>query len=211
MKTIYSVMDELTNSQKLMEDIKTTLRTIDPDYPEEEAKFNTACALFLQKAAALTIPSPAAYLQAHELDFVSSIIYIAGQGFKLNLDIFNHPVHALLLQQCDFEDLNRERMLDSVPGVQEAQKTIDVFHNALRQMPESTVKEIRALTDEITSMYSYLKTFGYKLAHYFGFILADHLLPYVLPGYRQDPINTTKYHRKVTKYLKIDLDKLLRT
>lgn len=208
MRTIDSVMDELTNVDKLIEDMKATLRAIDPEFPEEEARFNAACALFLDKVGDTITPSATAYLKAHELDFVSSMIYIAGQGFKLNLDIFQNPANALFLQQCEFEDLNRERMLGSVSGVREAWQTINAFSDAVRQLPEKEASEIRELTEGITSMYSYLETSGYKIAHYFGFVLADRFLPFVLPGYHRDDVNTMRYNREVKDYLKIDLDML---
>lgn len=208
MRTINSVMDELTNTEKLIEDMKATLRAIDTEFPAEEAQFNTAKKLFLEKVGDRFTPSASEYLKAHELDFVSSMIYIAGQGFKLNLDIFMNPANVLFLQQCEFEDLNRERMLATVPGVQKAWKTINAFSDMVRKLPEAEAEDIRSLTDGITSMYSYLETAGYKIAHYFGFVLADRFLPYVLPGYHRDDVNTMRYYREVKDYLKIDLDKL---
>ena len=208
MRTIDSVMNELTNVDKLIEDMKVTLRTIDPEFPAEEAKFNTARSLFLERVGNRTIPSAEEYLKAHDLDFVSSMIYIAGQGIKLNLDIFNNPANSLFLQRCEFEDLNRERMLGSVPGVRRANETLNAFSAFVRQLPPADAEEIWSYTEDITSMYSYLETAGYKIAHYFGFVLADRFLPYVLPGYHSDSCNTLDYNRQVRDYLQIDLDRL---
>lgn len=209
MKTVYSVMEEITNSDTLMENTKATLRIIDPNFPEEEARFNAARALFLDKVGDSITPSAQEYLKAHDLYFASSILYIAGQGFLLNLDIFRQPAHSLFLHRCEFEDLNRERMLGSVPGVQEAGKTLEAFREALREKPEAEAAQIQLLTEDITSMYSYLETSGYKLAHYFGFALADRLLPFLLPGYHCDPVNSSWYHRSVAEYLHVDLNKLV--
>ena len=208
MRTIDSVMDELTNVDKLIEDMKFTLRTIDPDFPAEEAKFQKAKELFLERVGNRVTPSAEEYLKAHDLEFVSSMIYIAGQGFKLNLDIFNNPATSLFLLRGEFEDINRERMLGSVPGVRTACRTITEFCDAVKRLPEAEKEEIFSLSDDVTSMYSYLETTGYKLAHYFGFVLADRFLPYVLPGYHCDSVNTLHYHRIVRDYLDVDLDKM---
>lgn len=208
MRTIDSVMDELTNVDKLIEDMKVTLRTIDPEFPTEETKFLKAKELFLERVGNRVTPSAEEYLKAHDLDFVSSVIYIAGQGFKLNLDIFNNPATSLFLLRGEFEDINRERMLGTVPGVRSACKTITEFCDAVNKLPPAETEEIFALTEDITSMYSYLETAGYKLAHYFGFVLADRFLPYVMPGYHCDSVNTLHYHRIVRDYLDIDLDKM---
>lgn len=208
MRTIDSVMNELTNVDKLIEDVKATLRAIDPDFPAEEANYNAARALFLDKVGDRITPSASEYIKAHELDIAASIIYIAGQGFKLNLDIFQNPANALYLRNCDFEDLTRERMLGSVPGVQRAWETINAFSDAVRKLPVAEAEEIHGLTEGIISMHSYLETAGYKLAHYFGFVLADRFLPYVLPGYHSDSVNTMRYNREVRDYLNVDIDKL---
>ena len=208
MRTIDSVMSELTNVEKLIEDMKVTLRTIDPEFPAEEEKFLKAKAVFLERVGDRVTPSAEDYLKAHDLEFASSMIYIAGQGFNLNLDIFNNPATSLFLLRGEFEDINRERMLSTVPGVRNACKTITEFCDAVKRLPEAEKEEIFSLSEGVTSMYSYLETTGYKLAHYFGFVLADRFLPYVMPGYHCDSVNTLHYHRIVRDYLNVDLDKM---
>ena len=64
------------------------------------------------------------------------------------------------------------------------------------------------LTEDITGFYSYLQTSGYKIAHYFGFRFADLFLPYVIPGYVDDSVNTGYYRRTLQEYLDIALDRL---
>ena len=64
------------------------------------------------------------------------------------------------------------------------------------------------LTDGITSFYGYLETTGYKLAHYFGFRLADLFLPYVIPGYTNDSVDTMYYQSDLKKYLRIDVERV---
>ena len=153
-------------------------------------------------------PTPVDFLHALEQKFASSIIYITGQGFKLNLDIFQNPAFSLFLRSGEFEDITRERMLVSFPGVQKAQEVICAFYDTLRTLPAVQAQEIRNLTNAIAELYSHMESAGYKLAHYFGFVLADRFLPYLIPGYHSDPVNTLCYQRMLSDYLEIDIHKL---
>ena len=101
----------------------------------------------------------------------------------------------------DFEDFHRERRMHTLPEVQKALETINAFCEALRTLPE----EKRDLTDGITEFMSYLETTAYKLAHYFGFILADKFLYYVIPGYASDSVTTMLYARDLRDYLQLDI------
>lgn len=206
MKTVESVITALTNTDQIMAEVEVILREIDPNFIEEEKQFNTACKQLLTKFDGHTTPSVSAYLQAYRAKFVSSIIFIAGQGLQLNAEIFYKPVNALFLQKCDFEELHRERLLGTLPNVQAANKVVADFSNAARTHPNAG--EIQMLNESVISMYSYLQTVGYKLAHYFGFLLADKLLPYIIPGYQRDPVNTFQYNREISEYLGINIDKL---
>lgn len=47
-----------------------------------------------------------------------------------------------------------------------------------------------------------------KLAHYFGFVFADHFLEHVIPGYYRDMVTTMQYDWALREYLKIDISKL---
>lgn len=178
MKTIKTVMAELTDTKLLMEQLRQTLREIDPAYPEEEEKF-------LRAAEALKKASPAAeeYLAAREKELACGIIYAGWLGFQLNGDCFASPVNKLLLKG-DHEELCRESRMHTLPGVQEALAVIRAFH-----VPE----EQQDAVEEIIGYYAYLKTVAYKLAHHFGFCLADEFLRCVIPGYTNDPALTAQY------------------
>lgn len=81
-----------------------------------------------------------------------------------------------------------------------ARDTIHAFYKVLRE----NYRDRLDLTEDITDFYSYLQTSGYKIAHYFGFRLADQFLPYVIPGYTDDRVNTGHYRRTLQEYLDID-------
>lgn len=208
MRTIDSIVNELTNSQKLIEDLTEMLRIVDSGFPAQEAGFQASRTGFLEEVGNRITPSAQEYLDALELDYASSVIYMAGQGFQLNLETFRNPSASLFLVQGDFEDITRERMLGMVPGVQKAWDIIHAFRTAVRQLPEADAEKIHAVSEGICEWYAYLQTVGYKLAHYYGFVLANRLLPYVLPGYHADEVITFRYRGRLENYLELNLVKL---
>lgn len=208
MYTITSAVKAITSTDNLLNALKDVLRNIDPEYSAEEKRFNNARRLLQKEVGNTVSPSAEAYLQAQDDALAASLLYIAGQGFKLNVDIFNNPANALFLQQFEFEDLNRERILSSLPAVQESEITIMAFHNTLQNTLLAQSDSIRKAMEDIGEMYAYLQTSGYKLAHYCGFVFADRFLPNVMPGYHFDSVNTGNYHRTLQNYLNVDLAKL---
>lgn len=208
MYTITSVVNAITSTNNLLNELKSILQNIDPEYPAVEKQFNTARRLLLKEVGNTVFPSAAEYLQAQDDALAASLLYIAGQGFKLNIDIFNNPANAMFLQRFEFEDLNRERILTCLPAVQESETTIMAFHDALQNTLLAQSESIWKAMEDIGEMYAYLQTSGYKLAHYCGFIFADRFLPSVMPGYHFDSVNTGCYHRTLQNYLNIDLAKL---
>lgn len=203
MKTIETMLHQLTDAKTVMQDVQDTLRIIDPEFQAEEDNYLKAVKDLERELGDTISPSVSEYLGAKEAEFAAAIIYIGWQGFQFNLDIFQNPVNALLLNG-DYEDLHRERRLGTLPDVKRAQVVIEAFDAEVKKLPE----EKRNLTDGITEFYTYLETTGYKVAHYFGFRLADRFLPYVIPGYSRDDTITFQYAGGLKDFLKIDLDRM---
>jgi len=189
MKTVDTVIHQLTDPTPILWEVREILRTLDSDYPEEESQFLRAAANLEQEIG----PSAKEYLAALEREFESDILFAGWQGFKLNLDCFTNPVNKLLLRE-DFEDLHLEYRMPTLPMAQEARRSIDAFMKSLPQ-------EKHYLTTGINSYYSYLQTTAYKLAHYFGFRLADRFLPFVVPGFKEDSVVTSEYRHEIESAL----------
>ena len=66
-------------------------------------------------------------------------------------------------------------MLHTLPATHNALRTISAFY---KQNARSNNMDL----DDISGYYAYLRTAGYKLAHYFGFSLGDDLFYYLIPG-----------------------------
>ena len=203
MKTVQTMLGQLTDPKTIMAEIRETLRTIDPEFFDTEVKYLAAASNLEKELGNSITPSVGEFLSAKEDEFVSEIIYIGWQGFQLNMDIFHAPINAIMLRG-DYEELHRERRLGTLPMAEKARDTINAFYEVLREKYRDKLD----LTEDITGFYSYLQPSGYKIAHYFGFRLADQFLPYVIPGYVDDSVNTGYYRRTLEEYLDIDIDRL---
>ena len=203
MKTVQTILGQLTDPKTIMAEIRETLRTIDPEFFDTEVKYLAAASNLEKELGNSITPSVSEFLAAEEEEFVTEIIYIGWQGFQLNMDIFHAPINAIMLRG-DYEELHRERRLGTLPMAKKARDTINAFYEMMRE----NYRDKLDLTEDITGFYSYLQTSGYKIAHYFGFRLADLFLPYVIPGYVDDSVNTGYYRRTLQEYLDIAIDRL---
>lgn len=182
---IDTFFSQVTNPKQILGKAKVLLNRVSPHFSEEEMKYDKAVEQ-LKKAVSNIIPSAEEYLTALEESYGYELLYICWQGFQYNLDCFYSPVNALLLQG-DFETLHCERRLHTLSHTQKARMTVTAFHKALKEAGLS------ALTEEIDEFYTAIAVEGYKLAHYIGFLFADHFLPLVIPGYTPDSVITNTY------------------
>lgn len=203
MKTVQTILQQLTEPKTILQELRETLRIIDPKFFDTEVKYLAAASNLEKELGGSITPSVSEFLAAKEQEFTAEIIYIGWQGFQLNIDIFNAPINALMLRG-DYEELHRERRLGTLPMARKSRETINAFYEVMREKYGDKMD----LTDDITSFYSYLETTGYKLVHYFGFRLADQFLPYVIPGYTDDSVNTMYYQSDLKKYLGIDVERV---
>lgn len=203
MKTIETVLRSMTDAKAITQDMLDTLREMDPEFPEMESRFHQASTELQHRLAGKTVPSACEYLAAKETAFGMELLCIGWQGFQLNLDIFRNPVNALRLKE-DYEDMHCEHQLGTLPTARKARETQRAFYAALKELPE----EIWELTDGVNEFYAYLETAGYKIAHYFGFRLAEAFLPYAVPGYTAGHGDARRYSAELKRYLQTDLSRV---
>lgn len=185
MITIESFFNQVTDPKQILASIKEMLAAVNPQFAMEEQKYRKAVKKLLESVGSVH-PSAEEYLSALEERYGYELLYIGWQGFQYNLDCFNAPVNAMMLNG-DFEDLHRERRLHTLTSTQQANLTINAFHTVLKE------NSLLDLTDAISSFYTTIETEGYKVAHYFGFLFADRFLPLVIPGYTPDSVLTNTY------------------
>ena len=176
------------------------LRKIDPNFAQEELQYLAAVEALKEGIGETVSPSASDYIAAREQEIGAELIYVGWLGFQQNVECFQNPMNTMFLKM-DYEDFHRERRMHTLPEVQKALGTINAFYEVLRTLPE----EKRNLTEGITEYMSYLETTAFKLAHYFGFILANQFLYHVIPGYANDSVTTMLYARDLRDYLQLDL------
>ena len=191
MLTVGSLFNQVADPKQILASIQEILAEINPQFSAEEQKYRHAAKKLLTSVEGVS-PSAVEYLEALEVRYGYELLYIGWQGFQFNLDCFNSPVNALMLNG-DFEDLHRERRLHTLSHTHQLQEVINAFQDALKKSNRLE------LTDDISDFYCTIETEGYKIAHYFGFLFADRFLPLVVPGYTPDSVITNTYSLLLSK------------
>lgn len=122
----------------------------------------------------------------------SVLLYCGGLGFKANLDHFYDPVVRDFLA-VDTEVYLRESIAHTLPDYIQAQAVRNRFYATLS--PEQ-----RTLYTDVLVYNSHLETVGPKLAHYYGYLLGNALLPRITPGYQPDHAHTLRYRKMLEEY-----------
>lgn len=126
------------------------------------------------------------------LQCASDLLFSGLLGLKANLDNFIDPVARNFLD-VDSEVYLREETAHRLPEYERAQKIRDRFYSLLTPAQ----KEIY---ENVITYNSHLETIGPKLAHYYGYLLGNELLPRVVPGYHSDPVLTMRYTAMLEGY-----------
>jgi len=191
MKKITETMSKILDFSAVMEELTTAFKEMDPDFQNIEDAFSEA-----SKSLVAEFGAPAqAFLTAKESEFCTEVLSLCWSGFLLNYQCFQDPAHGLMLE-CDFEVLHQEDRLRSIPALRR-------FSQDAAALPAEGERLL-----PITEYYSYLQTNGYKLAHYYGFRLANGLLPYLVPGYVPNELLAWKYKSKIACYSGMNADVL---
>jgi hypothetical protein len=197
MNMIKTAMSCLTDTSTIITRMKMILREIDPNFPTAENEFRDGVIMLRKAIGTENTTCVDDMLLAQDQRIASNLVFLVWSGLHQNLSCFHNSANKLYLK-LDFEDIHQEHMLYSMPTTIRAQKQIE---KAYQNIPS----KLCYLTEPITLYYSYLETIAYKLAHYFGFLLADEFLYWVVPGYCHDNKVTSTYRMELSKYLNMDL------
>lgn len=123
---------------------------------------------------------------------VSNLLFSGFLGIKANLDNFINPLSRSFLE-VDSEIYLREQTAHRMPEYECAQSVLDQFYSTLSL-------DQKQLYDDVIEYVSYLETIAPKLAHYYGYLLGNELLPYIIPGYHADMALTLQYRTMLKTY-----------
>lgn len=132
-------------------------------------------------------------INAIEQQCASDLLFSGFLGLKANLDHFMDPVARNFLD-VDFEVYLREEVAHRLPEYEQAQKNREQFYSQLTSAQ-------REIYEDVITYTCHLETVGPKLAHYFGYLLGNELLPRIIPGYYVDSVLTIKYNAILEKYM----------
>lgn len=200
MITVKKLFSAITDHKTIMMMARKILREIDPDYPEEESKFLSGVQRFKNALAPEEQATLDELLILEEKRMAANFLFLIWRGINQNLRCFQDYTEKGFLNQ-DYEDIHDESVMEGMPFNEEYWRLCSDFHHSITQ-------EQHELSAPISSYYCYLATSAYKIAHYFGFKLADSLLYYLVPGYAPDPTITVAYRSDIANYLKVDMVRL---
>lgn len=184
MKTVWETLTD----HCLVETFVQWLAKESEDFAADRQKFTEAVDA-LRKELGDTVTDET---NAIEQQCASNLLFSGLLGLKANLDNFIDPVARSFLD-VDFEVYLREETAHRLPDYAQAQKVRERFYSLLTPAQKEIYEDVITYT-------SHLETVGPKLAHYFGYILGNKLLPRVVSGYHSDMVLTVKYNTVLGDY-----------
>lgn len=163
------------------------------EFVADQARFDEAISLLEAELGQDTLPSVGDLVDAIYQQIGSSLLFSCFLGVKANLDHFIDPVSRTFLD-VDPEIYLRENVARQLPHYQNAIHVQEQFYATL----SSTQKD--KYDEGITIYICHLETVGPKLAHYYGYVLANQLFPRLIPGYVTDSQLTLCYCHMLEKY-----------
>lgn len=88
MHEITSIQRKLTDTRTILGAVKKILTVVDPEFPEVQRTYEENVA----KLCSWGGDRMQTYLEARDRTFAREVLYFAGQGLLLNMDIFHSPV-----------------------------------------------------------------------------------------------------------------------
>ena len=189
MKTLNEIAQAIT-SPAILDELAELIRTHDETFPQEEATYHEAVKTLREAVPAHSVDE---YIHACQTEVVANILYAAYEGYRANLVNFYSPC-ATTFPRMDFTDYIRDHLVGHFPPAMDAYHIREAFIKAL---PEAA----REAEEAVSGYFILLDVHGPKLAHYAGYELANRLLPWVVPGYREDYSQTATYRRELEKYM----------
>lgn len=192
MKTLEQIKD-LMVGKSVITDLADVIRANDKEFMESEKKYQAAVETLRANLPADLTPSLDEFLEAWETDIISSVAYAGYLGFRVNLENFHHPIGIDFVMK-DTIDYLRDHLFGHFPINYRNSNIRDQF---CKNLPE----DFQSLHDDILDYFVHLECTGPKLAHYAGYIIANNILPWVEPGYREDYCQTLAFTAETEKYM----------
>lgn len=161
------------------------------DFPETHQKYLTAIEKLREQLGADAKRDIDKYVVAIEQKCSALLFYAGMLGLQMNIDHFINPMAPTAVwKQVDFDDFLRVDLAYNMPLYKAASRYMEKFPY---EIPE-------AIDQAISEYETDLEICGLKLAHYYGYLMGDDLLPHCIPGYRSDASLGFRYKHLLEKY-----------
>ena len=194
MLTMQTVLNQLTGDE-IYDSLIQLMTENFSDFGECQKKYEETMQVLALKLGDNAIAS---VRNAIRKQTVSNLLFSGVLGIKANFDNFVNPLTRNFLD-VDFEIYLRENTARNLPDYVQAQYELDQFYAQLS--PEQCI-----LYENIVAFISYLESVGPKLAHYYGYLLGNELLPRVVPGYHSDTTLTARYRMMLRTFFESNID-----
>ena len=129
----------------------------------------------------------------YEKSIAACMLFAGYRGFQANKENFEKNTQSFSQFDEPVQYLN-ERIMKSMPIP--VQTTLE-----LRKAYGAMTEEQKAMYEDIVNYFILLEDHGIKLAHFYGYVLANHLLYKMIPGYVEDQFQTQQYKITLSNYL----------
>lgn len=177
--------------QHFMDLLLRTMEDAFPDYVPIREKKEAALRQLEEKLSDAAV-SAAEDVAAATQQIASTGFFSAFLGLKANLDHYIDPIKQSFLD-VEPELYLRETLACSLPTYIHAETIRNQFYDML-------TSEQQEIYQPIQDYVVYMETVLPKLAHYFGYILGNYLLPKVVPAYVPDQAQTIRYRQCLSDY-----------
>lgn len=191
MLTMQTILDQLTGNG-ITDAMEVIMAKHFADFADAKKQFSDAIAALQSSLGDGTAISPEEEVQAIRQQTASDLLFSGLLGLKANLDHFIDPIARTFLE-VEPEIYLREETAHKLPTYANAQLRRERFYAQLSAQQQIIYEHIDAYT-------CYMETVGTKLAHYYGYILGNQLLPQVVPGYHPDNLLTMRYTAMLNRH-----------
>ena len=186
-----TVVDQMLG-KNMVDRLVTILSENVSDFSMSKKQYLETMDILYAELGDAAVPSVQEEMEAIEKQTASQLLFSAYLGIKANLDNFIDPIARNFLD-VDYDVYLREKAARRLPEYESAKNTRDRFYAQLSPAQ-------RKKYDAVIAYTSHLETAGPKLAHYYGYLLGNELLPRVIPGYYPDSIQTARYTAMIQAY-----------
>lgn len=180
----------------LIEELKRYLGERCSDYAEAEKKYLRRVREFesTEENAKALING---IIMQREKTITACMLFAGYRSFEANKENFRKSKRSFS-QFYEPEQYLNERVMKSMPIP--VQTTLE-----LRKAYETMTEEQKEMYEDIVNYFILLEDHGIKLAHFYGYVLANHLLYKMIPGYTEDKFQTQGYAKELSTYLCFDV------